>query len=26
VHGFMDGKVVEWRDEGKLEEKKFIII
>jgi hypothetical protein len=26
VHGFMDGEVLEWRDKGKLEEKKFILV
>jgi hypothetical protein len=26
VHGFMDGEVLEWRDKGKLDEKKFILV
>jgi hypothetical protein len=26
VHGFMDGEVIEWRDQGKLKEQKFNLI
>jgi hypothetical protein len=26
VHGFMNGEVLEWRDRGKSEERRFILV